>query len=252
MMNIDMKKIATIMLGAALTTQISQVYAAEAEKTSPWTSSAELGYVLTTGNSETSSVNAKLDVTHEKEKWRNNVHAEAYGASSTDKATNVETTSAERYQLSGKSDYKFTEFNYIFGLVNYDKDRFSGYEYQGTLALGYGRRLLHEDDMTLDLEIGPGVRFSKLDNAPDSDSEGVLRLAAKYLWKLSDTSKFTEDLSVDAGRDLTVTKSVTALTAKVNSSLAMKLSYTVKHNSEVLAGREKTDTETAVTLVYSF
>lgn len=239
-------------LAAAMLPYSAVSVAADATEKSPWKSSAELGFVMTSGNSETSSTNAKFDATHEKEMWRHNVHAEAFGASTTDQATNVETTSAERYQLSGKSDYKYSEFNYLFGLVNYDKDRFSGYEYQSTVAVGYGRRLLNDPDMTLDLEIGPGIRFIKLDNAADSDSEGVLRLAAKYLWKISDSATFTEDLSVDAGSDLTVTKSVTALTAKVNTSLAMKISLTAKNNSVVLAGRDKTDTETAVTLVYSF
>ena len=246
--------ISAVLLSATLLSANSVVIAADAAaaEKSPWKSSAELGYVMTSGNSETSTINAKFDATHEKEKWRHNVHAEAFGASSTDQVTNVETTSAERYQLSGKSDYKYSEFNYVFGLANYDKDRFSGYEYQSTIAAGYGRRLINDEDMTLDLEIGPGLRVVKLDNAPDSDSEGILRLAGKFLWKVSDTATFTEDLSIDAGSDLTVSKSVTALTAKVNTSLAMKLSLTIKSNSVVPAGKEKTDSETAVTLVYSF
>ncbi|MGD8559906.1 MAG: DUF481 domain-containing protein, partial [Gammaproteobacteria bacterium] len=54
------------------------------------------------------------------------------------------------------------------------------------------------------------------------------------------------------GDDETVTKSVTALTANINSSLAMKLSYTIKHTSEVPPDIEKTDTETVVTIVYKY
>jgi putative salt-induced outer membrane protein YdiY len=34
--------------------------------------------------------------------------------------------------------------------------------------------------------------------------------------------------------------------------LAMKFSYSVKHNSQVPVAASKTDTETSVTLVYSF
>lgn len=248
-----MKKIAVSVLTAASLPYSALTLAAEADaEKSPWKSSAELGYVMTTGNSETSTTNAKFDATHEKDAWRHNVHAEAFGAKTTDSVTDIETTSAERYQLSGKSDYKYSEFNYVFGLINYDKDRFSGFEYQTTAAVGYGRRLLNDDDMTLDLEVGPGIRIIKLDGAADSDSEGVLRMAAKYKWNISPTSTFTEDFSIDAGSDLTVSKSVTALTAKVNSSLAMKISLTLRNNSEVPIGKEETDTETAVTLVYSF
>jgi putative salt-induced outer membrane protein len=247
----NMQQLAVVTLAVTSFTASVASHAAD-EKKSPWTTRAELGYVVTSGNSETSTINAKIDATHEKDKWRHNIHAEALGASTTDQTTNIDTTSAERYQLSGKSDYKFNETDYMFGTAVYDKDRFSGFEYQSTIAAGYGRRVINDTDMTLDLEVGPGVRVIKIDNAPDSDSEAILRLAAKYLWKLSDTSEFTEDLSVDAGSDLTVTKSVTALTANINSTLAMKISLTIKNNSEVPLGSKKTDTQTAVTLVYSF
>lgn len=233
---------------------VSAVHAAEEEK-SAWKMAAELGMVITSGNSETSTTNAKFDATNEKEKWRHNIHAEALGTSTTDPATDIATTSAERYQLSGKSDYKYDEFDYIFGTAVYDKDRFSGFDYQATVAAGYGRRLLAEKDMTLDVEIGPGYRKVKDRSSGLTESDGIVRLGAKYEWKISDNSTFTEDLTSDIASDLTVTKSVTALTAKVNSKLAMKISLTIKNNSDVpltTPKTEKTDTETAVTLVYSF
>ena len=226
------------------------VYAAEEQPS--WKISAELGAVITSGNSETSTTNAKFDATNEKKQWRHNVHAEALGASTTDPATGIETTSAERYALSGKSDYKFNEFDYVFGTLGWEKDRFSGYEYQATLAVGYGRRVLNDETMKLDLEIGPGYRKVKDAVTGATENDGIVRLGAKYEWKISDNATFTEDLTSDVASDLTVTKSITALTAKVNSKLAMKLSLTIKNNSEVPAGTEKTDTETAITLVYSF
>ena len=112
--------------------------------------------------------------------------------------------------------------------------------------------------MTLDLEIGPGVRFFEttailLPVTPSvSDNDPLVRVAAKYLWKVSDNATFTEDLSSDIGSDVTITKSVTALQANINSTLAMKISFTAKNTSDVPVGSKKTDTETAVTLVYSF
>ncbi|HGX93410.1 MAG TPA: DUF481 domain-containing protein, partial [Candidatus Tenderia sp.] len=71
-------------------------------------------------------------------------------------------------------------------------------------------------------------------------------------WDVSKTSHFTQELVSDIGEDSTVTKSVTALKTQINGSLAMKLSYTLKNTSKVPTGKEKTDTETAVTLVYGF
>ncbi len=225
-----------------------------ADQTSPWQTTAELGYVVTSGNTKTSTTNAKVDATHEVkgENWRHNVHAEAFAAATTDIATSMKTRSAERYQLSGKSDYKFNETDYAFITAVYDKDRFSGYDYQATLAGGYGKRVINDNDMTLDLEIGPGVRSIRETATQITDTEGLIRVGAKYVWKISDNATFTEDFTSDIASNLTVTKSVTALTANINSSLAMKISLTVRNNSVVPAGKEKTDTETAVTLVYKF
>ena len=227
-------------------------YAASEE--AAWKTTAELGYVVTSGNSETSTINAKIDTTHEQagQPWRHHVHAEAFAAKTTDTVTNVETRSAERYQLSGKTDYKFNDTDYAFVTANYDKDRFSGFDYQATLAGGYGKRVLNDAGMTLDLEVGPGVRAVRDSVTQQSDTEALGRLAASFAWKVSDNATFTEELTSDIASELTVTKSVTALSAKINSRLAMKLSLTIRNNSVVPAGKEKTDTETAVTLVYTF
>ena len=80
----------------------------------------------------------------------------------------------------------------------------------------------------------------------------MLRLAGSLSWNISKTSHFTQDLSAEIGEDTTVSKSVTALKTQIDGSLAMKISYTIKHTSEVPADIEKTDSETAVTLVYGF
>lgn len=223
---------------------------AEDEVKSPWTASAELGLIRTTGNTETQTLSGKADVIYEVEKWRHKGHAEAYGTETEDDL-GVSVVSAERYELSGKSDYKFTEYDYIYGLVKLQKDRFSGFEYEHIVSLGYGRKVIKQDDMELDLEIGPGVRFFKVDDGV-SDEEALLRLSANYWWKITDTSKFIQELTSDIGEEITSTKSVTGIQANINSSLALKFTYTVKHKSSVPVDTEKTDTEAAMTLVYTF
>ncbi|MCF6255084.1 MAG: DUF481 domain-containing protein [Gammaproteobacteria bacterium] len=210
-----------------------------------WKGDVELGIVTTTGNTETETINAKAKAVTEREKWRHTVSLESLNTS------NGGDTTAERYVVNGQSDYKFGEHNYFFVMINYENARFSGYDYRVSEALGYGRRVIDKAALALDLEIGPGARQSKLSTGGNED-EFTLRGAAKLAWKVSDTSTFTTDLSVDAGEDTTVTKSVTALTAQINGSLATKITYTIKNTSDVPVGVEKTDTETAVTLVYSF
>jgi putative salt-induced outer membrane protein len=159
--------------------------------------------------------------------------------------------------VSGQSDYKFNDFDYFFGLLSYEDDRFNGFQYQAKFGLGYGRRVIHTDNHELKLEIGPGYRTFKLEPAvspttTDRQNETLIRLNAGYAWKISDTSNFTEELTAEYGEDQEEWKSVTALTANINSTLAMRLSYTIKRLDKVPVGTENTDRETTMTLVFVF
>lgn len=212
---------------------------------SVWAGEGELGYVATTGNTETSNLKARLRLLNERDHWRHKALFEALNTSDRDVNT------GERYSASWQSDYKFNEFDYMFGRLEYQTDKFSGYEYRVSEVIGYGRRVLNRDAMTLDLEAGPGARQSELETGGRED-EMILRLAANYLWRITDRSRFTQDLSFDVGEDATITKSVTAVEATIIGDWSMKLSYTVESVSDVPAGVEKTDTETAAALVYSF
>ncbi len=232
--------------GVASTVQAAD----QAAASSPWRSEVELGFIRTTGNTNTQTTAAKATVIYEVDQWRHKGYAEGYGSESENSA-GVNVVSAERYELSGKSDYKINEYDYLFGLVKLQKDRFSGFEYEHSVSAGYGRKLIKQADMELDLEIGPGARFFKKDNLP-SETEALLRLSGDYWWQISASSKFTQSLLFDIGEQFTTTKSVSGIQASISDALAMKFTYTVRNKSQVPAGTKKTDTEIAMTLVYTF
>ena len=237
-----MSKIIILLPGLLL---VQMVSAEQLKPESLWKASAEIGYVSTSGNTNTETLNAKAMVSTDREQWRHKVEVTALNASDED------VTTAEKYTVEGQSDYKLKDPNYLFGNIAYENDKFSGYQYRVTESIGYGRRVIKQTDLTLDLEIGPGARQSKLDNG-DTESESLLRGAAKLNWTISKTSQFSEVLTVEAGDDATVSKSVTGLSSQINGSLSMKFTYTYKHTSEVPVAVDDTDTETAFTLVYSF
>ena len=238
-----MKKSLTI-VGAAMLVY-GQAGAEELTEKSLWKASAELGYVSTSGNTSTETLNTKAAISTDRENWKHKAELTAL------KSSDSVTTTAEKYTFFAQSDYKLSKPNFLFGNVNYENDKFSGFEYQVTETIGYGRRVVDNESVTLDLEIGPGSRQVKLDSGKKT-SEGILRGAAKLDWNVSSTSKFSEVLTVEAGEDASITKSVTSLSSKINGSLSMKITYTYKLTSEVPVGVDDTDTETAVTLVYNF
>ena len=221
-------------------------HAVMAEPASTWKGDAELGVLNTNGNTKTRNITAKGKIVNDRDRWRHTVTAEALNSSEDGGTT------AERYYASGKSDYKLTEKSYAFGLLTYENDRFSGYDYRTTESVGYGRNVIKRDTLTLDLEAGVGARQSKITVSGEKQNEGLIHLGGSLGWKVSDTSTFTEDLVSDIGEKATVSKSVTALKTQIAGNLASKISFTAKHTSKVPAGVTKLDTETAVTLVYGF
>jgi len=225
---------------------------AVAEETIPagersyWDGEAGLGYVGTTGNTRTSTFNARVDMTHEKDKWRNNLVANTFYTKNSDVKT------AEKYFVSGQSNYRYSGNMSLFGRASYEDDRFSGYEYQATATIGLGRRFLQaRPSMTLDLEVGGGIKGYQ-EEGGNSKTEAIFRLAGKYAWDFREKSKFTQELSSDIGGQFTVDRSITSLTAQLRGNFAINLSYTVKYTSRVPEDKKKTDTETAINLVYVF
>ena len=73
-----------------------------------------------------------------------------------------------------------------------------------------------------------------------------------YKWHLSETSLFSQDLTIEAGDKNTYLESVTALSARLVGNLALVASYTIKNNSDVPSLTEKTDSYTALSLEYAF
>lgn len=213
-----------------------------------WTGEIEFGYVDTSGNTEETTVKSKADISRERDAWRFNIFYDSLNAKSDGERT------AEKYFYSNRLAYAYSEHNYSFVYASYDDDRFSGFDYQATVALGYGRRIYNKPDLKWDIEVGPGYRYNKYDDTSTEDDtdELIIRAYTKFEWEMTDSSTFTQVLSTEAGDENTVSKSITALKTKINGSLSLKVSYTIKYTEEVPADKKHADTETAVTLSYSF
>ena len=218
----------------------------EAEEDSgPWAGKATLGYLATSGNTNNSNLNAAFEVSYTKGLWVHSLRAEAINA------TEDDVTTSEAYQAGWKSERNFDEHNYMFGELVWRKDRFSGYDEQFSETIGYGRRLVDREKHKLNAEIGAGARQSELSDGSQED-EFIVRGGLSYIWQISETAQFNQDLVAESGQENTYLESVTALKAKLIGDLALVASFTVKNNSSVPAGTEKTDTYTAVSLEYSF
>ena len=229
----------------ALTTPVLAAEEEAEEEESPWAGNVKLGYLATTGNTESSSLNFGFKVGYTAGLW---LH-EATGAAIQSAESNVNT--AEAYDLGWNSRRSVTEQDFLFGRLDWRKDRFGSIEEQFTQTVGYGRRLIDREAHKLDGELGVGARQADLADGTD-ESETIFTGRMTYAWTISETASFGQALLVESGSSNTFSESVTSLSARLVGGLALVASYTIRHNSDVLPGTEDTDTRAALSLEYAF
>lgn len=227
---------------------------ANAQETKPFTMDGEFGLILTTGNTETTSVKGKITAHQELDRWSNDFILDALYKKDEVTVNEIvsEQTTAQKIFASGQGNYKLENPDHrVFAFGSYEDDRFSSFDYQSTVAVGWNQKLWQDETSSFEYSIGPGYSYNKT-NTGETVSGMIVRGALDYQWMISDTATFKQLLSTEVGADNTKSKSVTSLSAQLVGSLSMKFSVTMDHNTDVAANREKLDTQTAVTLVYTF
>lgn len=213
-----------------------------------WSADAELGGTITTGNTETSTIKAKINAVHSIIDWKNQYFADVLYSEDEDGKT------ASRWKIGAKGNYILDDVSSIFVLADHEQDQFSDYDSVSSFATGYSRRIFRNDTSFLDGDIGPGMKFFDLKQGP-SEKTGILHIGLTYQNKLSDTSTFTQSIVSDVAFEAeksSLTRSETSITANIVGELAMKIGFIVRHDNYPGLDKEKIDTETTITLLYSF
>ena len=211
-----------------------------------WSGEGELGAIATNGNTKATSITAKLDLANKMGPWK---HELGLGANN---VTSDSTRTSENYFLKWKSARDFTPTYYGFGSFRYDDDSFSGFDFQSSLAAGIGMHTIKQKDITLDLEAGIGYQVNKEKLTGDKIQSAVFIGGLFYKNQFTTTTRFTQDITIEAGSKNSYIESETALRVSISDKLGLKVSLTAKHNTDVAVGTKKTDTISAVTLSYDF
>lgn len=220
----------------------------------PWSGRVLLGYLSTSGNTENTSGNLEAAVNWDGERWHHVLSGRAISQSQ-DKDT-----TAESYKATYEAKFDLSERTYVFGLLDYNKNRFTSFPTQTFQFAGIGRRFIKTEKHELNAEVGAGASQSDVQAIlPDgsrvpmgSVDEFNWRASGDYRWTITETSWFSQTLSVNSGSSNTFTESLTELGANIYGALALVLSYKIQNNSDVQPGTEKTDTFAAINLEYAF
>ncbi|MBH0057978.1 DUF481 domain-containing protein [Pseudoalteromonas sp. SWXJZ94C] len=257
-------KLLSILVAASVTTNAF----AEDAKQRTWEVTSELGAIITSGNTETTTLKGGIKVQHNLENWNNEYKIDGIYKEDEvedDDGNKDKQRTNEKYSISAQGNYKLNDdYSHLFIYGSHVSDYFGAYRSESVISAGYGMRLLNEQNMWLNAEVGPGYKYfeypndsSEVDDNGNSlagEYEGEVIALGKldYNWQISDNARFTQLVAVEYGDTNTKTRSETALLAKINGSLQMKVAFNITNNSDVADDKESTDTETSFTLVYSF
>lgn len=219
----------------------------EAAEVDPWEGTGELGFVNTTGNTESVALNLKLNFVRTGKSWRHRFTGTALTTSEDGVKDN------ERYTAEMQSDRKINEKSWLFGAFRWDADKFGSYDPQMSLTAGYGRQLMKSDNHELKGEIGAGYRNLEERESGKSSGEAIARLLLDDNWQIFESTLWTNRLLVETGSSNTFTQFNTSLAVSMTEKFAIKLGFEARNNTKIPPGdSEETDTITSANLVYNF
>ena len=210
-----------------------------------WKGRAEVGGFVTTGNSDTAGGSAVLDATREGLQWRHKFRAQA------DYQESLGQTTRERYLVAYEPNYKFDARAYLYGAVQYESDRFLGYDDRLSLSGGAGYSVLQQPRVQLDLELGPAYRFTGSTDGTEQSAMAA-RGSLDFRWQMMSGLSLTQAASAYVQAANSTVSGTTAINARLLGPLSAQLSYNVQFESSPASGRESTDTISRASLVYSF
>ena len=233
----------------------------------PLTMSAELGALFKSGDNKSTDIKVGFDANYEKDLWRHALSFDALTSKTEIEDSNGDVnsqTTAQKWKLVGQTNYSIgtKRSNYIYGNASYDNNDFGGFESQSSISAGWGRRWYESKNGTFDADIGPGYKSDvvRLEDAngneyTETNDAFIVQAQALYTRKINEHVEFKQKLVVkhatESGENSNY-QAESSLTTKLISTLQLKISFKVDHNTDVADEKENTNTQTAITLVYSF
>lgn len=213
-----------------------------------WTGKGEAGIAVASGNTDTKSANAKIAIGNKQDQWENSASlAGNYVRTDGD-------TTAKRWELGLQTRYSFSGATFWYGGLRYEEDKFSGFDHQGVLSTGVGRKFIDNDTTHFSGQVGVGYKFYKTISTltvPGSKENEVVGVAGlDFDHKLTDTTKVYDKFSAEVTSGNNFLQNEIGVAVKMSDRLALSLAYAVRHNTDPPAGFKKTDTLSTLNLVY--
>jgi putative salt-induced outer membrane protein len=245
------KSIAMIMiiLGIGAMPLLAEEKAQEEKKEPAWVGSLGLSWVATSGNSDTSSIGLDFDLEKKADPWG------LVFVGRGNRAQDSGTITAENYLFGARAVRKVSEKWEVFGGLQWSKDPFTGFNSQTVASLGATYIAIEGERNKLAFD--GGLAYTWEDQVNPDETVDYLGGLFGLTWelKLGEKSKLVERLvyypNFDNSTDWRLT-SFTAIEADVNSWMALRFGYDIRHRNQPIGDSDKTDTTSTASVVFKF
>ena len=247
--------------------------------TSNWSGSGEFGLANATGNTKSLNVDAKFKLAYEDDIWKDAFFLDANRAKSNVKTPIVEDgvvvgqaasyqTTANHFDIGGSLGYKFNPRSYLIGAARYDHDDFAPNRWQEVASIGFGYIMLKNAHSELSFEAGPGYKryqpqtYTQVDTGttpptatvvkPPVEDEAIGRGLVNYKLALTDSASLQETFLAEIGSENKYYQNDIGLAVAMTKTLALKIAYENRYNSNIVPGTRHMDSLFTTNLVYSF
>ncbi|NOZ12994.1 MAG: DUF481 domain-containing protein [Acidobacteria bacterium] len=216
-----------------------------------------IGYVSTSGNSETRTGNFRSDFHTQWGRLDFMVYGSYLFTDVTNRETGVKSRDTEKIETGIKTDYKIRDKSSIFTNVVWRKDEPSGIAHNLSLASGYGCAFLDDSRTKLKAGIGlEGFQEEKIvegDRISDSALAIYFQVDYRYHFSKNNVLKFSNQsrMSLSDNTDYRLASALSYVSA-INHTLALEISYQHNYKNLPVDDKRKTDTTTTVNLVFHF
>ncbi len=224
-----------------------------------WAAQGQLGLIMTSANTSTKSGNASFDVAHRMGRWTLSGGLAALYASSGQYSTQQDTNA--HLQL----DLELSPRTFWFSTVRWDRNLFTGFAYQESVASGGGFKFIQTHATLLAGELGLGYRREQPEILTTNSvggvisrarqpvtNDAVLQAGLNYSHSITHLTRLVNILLVQYGSSDTTTTDNLSVQVKVDSSLSLAVGAQVVSNTNPPPGSVRhTDTVMTVNLVYA-
>ena len=206
-----------------------------------WTGSADVGFSLTSGNSDTKALTIGARAARETTGDKIRVYANAIRASNSTGGPSV--TTAEAVWFGGRYDVNLSDKTFVFGTADFEYDKPQQLDFRTVFGGGFGYRLIRSEKTNLDIFGGAAFNREYFSNGTRRNSAEAL-IGEELKYKLTKTSHLEQRFVIypnltDMGRYRSIFDA--SIVTQLNKWLGWQVTIGNRFNSAPVLGAEKND-----------